>query len=76
MSSFQTKYGQKDKVKNEFIIPELPEGRLLELKIFSNWGDKYLVGLNGLELFDSDGNAVAVEKVCLAVDSLMLSALL
>lgn len=64
LSSFPTKHGQKDKVKNEFIIPELPEGRLLELKIFSNWGDKYLVGLNGLELFDSDGNAVTVEKVC------------
>lgn len=64
LSSVPLKHGLKDKVKNEFVIPELPEGRLLELKIFSNWGDKYLVGLNGIELFDSDGNPVIVEKVC------------
>ncbi|XP_047031742.1 katanin-interacting protein-like [Helicoverpa zea] len=63
LSSVPTKYGQKEKAKNEFVIPELPEGRLLELKIFSNWGDKYLVGLNGIELFDADGNPVTVEKV-------------
>lgn len=50
-------------MKSEFIIPELPEGRLLEIKIFSNWGDKYLVGMNGIELFDSKGNAVVIEKV-------------
>ncbi|KAH9639635.1 hypothetical protein HF086_010042 [Spodoptera exigua] len=63
LSSVPLKHGSKDKVKNEFVIPELPEGRLLELKIFSNWGDKYLVGLNGIELFDSVGNPVIVEKV-------------
>ncbi|XP_072945036.1 protein KATNIP homolog [Epargyreus clarus] len=54
---------QEEKVKTEFIIPELPEGRLLEIKIFSNWGDKYLVGMNGIELFDSKGNAIEIEKV-------------
>lgn len=63
LSSVPIKNGQKEKVKNEFVIPELPEGRLLEMKIFSNWGDKYLVGLNGLELFDSSGDPVVVEKV-------------
>lgn len=63
LSSVPNKNTQKGKTKHEFIIPELPEGRLLELKIFSNWGDKYLVGLNGIELFDSNGAAVNVEKV-------------
>ncbi|CAH0588915.1 unnamed protein product [Chrysodeixis includens] len=63
LSSVPIKNGQKEKVRNEFVIPELPEGRLLEMKIFSNWGDKYLVGLNGLELFDSNGEPVIVEKV-------------
>ncbi|XP_041982412.1 katanin-interacting protein-like [Aricia agestis] len=53
----------RETVKSEFIIPELPEGRLLEIKIFSNWGDKSLVGLNGIELFDSNGDPVGVEKV-------------
>ncbi|VVD03984.1 unnamed protein product, partial [Leptidea sinapis] len=49
-----------EKHKTEFIIPELPEGRLLEVKIYSNWGDKYTVGMNGIEMFDSDGKYVHV----------------
>ncbi|XP_038222642.1 katanin-interacting protein-like [Zerene cesonia] len=49
--------------KKDFIIPELPEGRLLEIKVFSNWGDKFLVGLNGIELFDNNGEIVLIEKV-------------
>ncbi|XP_073961284.1 protein KATNIP homolog [Choristoneura fumiferana] len=53
----------KERVKTEFVIPELPQGRLMEMKIYSNWGDKYLVGLNGIELFDSDGQLVHIEKV-------------
>ncbi|XP_061718879.1 katanin-interacting protein-like [Cydia pomonella] len=53
----------KEWLKSEFVIPELPEGRLLEVKIYSNWGDKYLVGLNGIELFNSDGQLVPIEKV-------------
>lgn len=53
----------KEKNMGEFIIPELPEGRLLEIKIYSNWGDKYVVGLNGIELFDCGGRVVKVEKV-------------
>lgn len=61
--SVPSKMAQKDKTKTEFVIPELPEGRLLEIKIFSNWGDKYLVGLNGIELFDSNGESVSFEKV-------------
>ncbi|XP_013189673.1 katanin-interacting protein [Amyelois transitella] len=54
---------KKESPKSEFVIPELPEGRLLEIKIFSNWGDKYLVGMNGVEIFDANGNEVKVEKV-------------
>ncbi|CAH0400997.1 unnamed protein product [Chilo suppressalis] len=54
---------QKEKSTNEFVIPELPEGRLLELKIYANWGDRYLVGLNGIELFDTNGKSVQIEKI-------------
>lgn len=63
LSSVPSKNHHREKSKSEFIIPELPEGRLLEIKIFSNWGDKYLVGLNGIELFDMHGNIVNIEKV-------------
>ncbi|XP_045523373.1 katanin-interacting protein-like [Pieris brassicae] len=49
--------------KSEFVIPETPEGRLLEMKIYSNWGDKYLVGLNGIELFDCEGEPVIIDKI-------------
>lgn len=62
LNSVPNKSMQNEK-SNEFIIPELPEGRLLEIKIFTNWGDKYLVGLNGIELFDSNGEKVLIEKV-------------
>ncbi|XP_064073614.1 katanin-interacting protein-like [Vanessa tameamea] len=54
---------QNEKVETQFTIPELPKGRLLEIKIYSNWGDKFFVGMNGIEMFDSKGNAVVIEKV-------------
>ncbi|CAK1555599.1 unnamed protein product [Leptosia nina] len=60
--SYKKPLSKSDK-RNEFVIPETPEGRLLELKIYSNWGDKYLVGLNGIEMFDSSGERVSVDKV-------------
>ncbi|KAJ0174511.1 hypothetical protein K1T71_009619 [Dendrolimus kikuchii] len=62
LCSVPNKSTQKEK-SSEFIIPELPEGRLLEIKIYTNWGDKYLVGLNGIELFDDNGEKVLIEKV-------------
>lgn len=63
LSSVQNTNSQREKSKNEFFIPELPEGRLLEIKIYNNWGDKYLVGLNGIEMFDINGEEVKIEKV-------------
>lgn len=70
LSSVPNKNMLREKSKSEFIIPELPEGRLLEIKIYSNWGDKYLVGMNGIELFDMHGNAVNIEKVRLDISAL------
>ncbi|CAH2093130.1 unnamed protein product [Euphydryas editha] len=63
LGSLPIKNGQKEKVESHFTIPELPKGRLLEIKIYSNWGDKYLIGMNGIEMFDSSGSPVAIEKV-------------
>jgi len=48
---------------SEFEIPTLPNGTLLCLNIRSTWGDPFYVGLNGLELFDGSGHAVAGDRV-------------
>lgn len=46
-----------------FVIPELPSGNILLLHILSTWGDKFYVGLNGIEIFGNDGKLVKVKKV-------------
>ncbi|XP_067928203.1 katanin-interacting protein-like [Watersipora subatra] len=46
-----------------FIIPELPSGENLVINIKSTWGDKYYVGLTGIELFASNGEPISIAKV-------------
>lgn len=46
-----------------FIIPELPAGQNLTINIKSTWGDKYYVGLNGIELFADNGEPISITKV-------------
>ncbi|CAD8052918.1 unnamed protein product [Paramecium sonneborni] len=45
-------------VGNRFEIPILPSGKHLKFNVLSNWGDKQQVGLNGIEVFDSQGGNI------------------
>nr|DBA20209.1 TPA: hypothetical protein GDO54_015924 [Pyxicephalus adspersus] len=47
----------------EFEIPVLPYGQRLCIKIFSTWGDRHYVGLNGIEVYSSTGNPVSIAKI-------------
>jgi len=42
----------------DFSISCLPSGQVLDLDIKTTWGDRYYVGLCGLELFDGDGEKI------------------
>lgn len=48
---------------NQFVIPELPAGNTLEINIKTTWGDRYYVGLNGIELFSDKGTPIAIKEV-------------
>lgn len=39
-----------------------PTGFVLQLNIFSTWGDQYYVGLTGVELYDPDGKQIPVTE--------------
>ena len=49
--------------RDEFVIPELPRGQHLVINILTTWGDRYYVGLNGIEIFSNTGELVTVTKV-------------
>lgn len=54
--------GLDDLIKScsDFSLPIIPSGRILEMRIYSTWGDKYYVGMAGLEVFDSLGRPVQI----------------
>ena len=45
---------------HSFSIPEMPTGKTLEFRIYSTWGDKFYVGMAGIELFDFEGKPIKV----------------
>lgn len=49
--------------RTPFVIPELPSGSILKLDITSTWGDQHYVGLNGIEIFNDEGQLINITKV-------------
>ncbi|XP_053550444.1 katanin-interacting protein [Bombina bombina] len=48
---------------SDFEIPVLPYGQHMCIKIATTWGDRHYVGLNGIEIFCSNGNPVHIAKI-------------
>ena len=42
-------------VRQDYETPILPAGMLLKISLFTNWGDGYYIGLDGLEVLDGHG---------------------
>ncbi|CAF4707087.1 unnamed protein product, partial [Rotaria sp. Silwood2] len=49
--------------KIPFTIPELPSGEQLVLNLKTTWGDRHYIGLNGIEIFSSQGYPVPIRKI-------------
>ncbi|CAF0733393.1 unnamed protein product [Adineta steineri] len=49
--------------EEHFTIPELPSGEQLVLNLKTTWGDRHYIGLNGIEIFSSEGYPVMIRKI-------------
>jgi len=67
-SEFKTQISKEESQSHTpFIIPELPSGSILKLDITSSWGDQHYIGLNGIEIFNSEGQLIKISNVCIIV---------
>lgn len=48
--------------EEEYESPEMPRGFVFQLQLLSTWGDAYYVGLNGIELYDGQGNIIQLTE--------------
>ncbi|XP_041473507.1 katanin-interacting protein-like isoform X2 [Lytechinus variegatus] len=52
-----------DDSSDEFEIPILPFGHCMTINVKTTWGDRHYIGLNGIEIFQSNGEHVQVAKI-------------
>ncbi|XP_063286306.1 katanin-interacting protein [Pelobates fuscus] len=49
--------------RSDFEIPILPYGQHLCIQVATTWGDRHYVGLNGIEIYSSNGNPVQIANI-------------
>jgi hypothetical protein len=47
----------------EYEPPQLPEGFTLKFILHSSWGDRFFIGLNGIEIFNENGEIITNQKL-------------
>jgi protein JBTS26 len=49
-------------VSQQYVTPCHPNGCIIKIEINSTWGDQYYLGLNGLALFDENGEQIILDS--------------
>lgn len=55
--------------------PQFPEGFTLKFILHSSWGDRFFIGLNGLEIFNDKGEVITQNVSQIVADPSSISKL-